>query len=92
MAMLLTIPTIVNELQDNPKIEQMGVDMPSGAMDGKETRFGTTASTFWSISTTVISTRSVNSMYDRFMPVSDLSRCRSGDIGLLWGSRRLISW
>jgi len=78
MAMLLTIPTIVNELQGNPKIVQMGVAMPSGAMDGKETRFGTTASAFWSISTTVISTRSVNSM-----PVSGLSRCRSDDIGLV---------
>ncbi|MDR6806382.1 K+-transporting ATPase ATPase A chain [Dyadobacter sp. BE34] len=75
--LLLTIPTIVTELHGNPKIAQMGVDMGSGAMEGKETRFGTTASAFWSIATTVISTGSVNSMHDSFMPVSGLTQMLS---------------
>jgi K+-transporting ATPase ATPase A chain len=74
---LLTIPTIVTELHGNPKIAQMGVDMGSGAMEGKETRFGTTASAFWSIATTVISTGSINSMHDSFMPVSGLTQMLS---------------
>ena len=55
----------------------MGVDMGSGAMEGKETRFGTTASAFWSIATTVISTGSINSMHDSFMPVSGLTQMLS---------------
>ncbi|MET7259310.1 potassium-transporting ATPase subunit KdpA [Dyadobacter fermentans] len=75
--LLLTIPTIVTELHGNPKIAQMGVDMGSGAMEGKETRFGTAASAFWSIATTVISTGSVNSMHDSFMPVSGLTQMLS---------------
>jgi len=75
--LLLTIPTIVTELHGNPKIAQMGVDMSAGAMEGKETRFGTTASAFWSIATTVISTGSVNSMHDSFMPVSGLTQMLS---------------
>lgn len=75
--MLLTIPTIVTELNGNPKIAQMGIDMSSGAMEGKETRFGTTASAFWSIATTVISTGSINSMHDSFMPVSGLTQMLS---------------
>jgi K+-transporting ATPase ATPase A chain len=75
--LLLTIPTIVTELHGNPKIAQMGVDMSSGAMEGKETRFGTTASAFWSIATTVISTGSINAMHDSFMPVSGLTQMLS---------------
>ena len=75
--LLLTVPTIVTELHGNPKIAQMGVDMGSGAMEGKETRFGTTASAFWSIATTVISTGSINSMHDSFMPVSGLTQMLS---------------
>lgn len=75
--LLLTVPTVVTELNGNPKIARMGVDMSSGAMEGKETRFGTTASAYWSIATTVISTGSVNSMHDSFMPVSGLTQMLS---------------
>jgi K+-transporting ATPase ATPase A chain len=55
----------------------MGIDVSSGAMEGKEVRFGTTASAFWSIATTVISTGSVNSMHDSFMPASGLTQMLS---------------
>ncbi|MEO6287966.1 MAG: potassium-transporting ATPase subunit KdpA [Dyadobacter sp.] len=72
--MLLTIPTIITELNGNPKLAQMGIDISSGAMEGKEVRFGTTASAFWSIATTVISTGSINSMHDSFMPTSGLTQ------------------
>ncbi|WAC13840.1 potassium-transporting ATPase subunit KdpA [Dyadobacter pollutisoli] len=75
--MLLTIPTIITELKGNPKLAQMGIDVSSGAMEGKEVRFGTTASAFWSIATTVISTGSVNSMHDSFMPASGLTQMLS---------------
>nr|WP_295922561.1 potassium-transporting ATPase subunit KdpA [uncultured Dyadobacter sp.] len=75
--LMLTIPTIITELNGNPKIAQLGIDMSSGAMEGKETRFGTAASAFWSIATTVISTGSINSMHDSFMPVSGLTQMLS---------------
>jgi K+-transporting ATPase ATPase A chain len=39
-------------------------------MEGKEVRFGSSASAYWSIVTTIISTGSVNSMHDSSMPVS----------------------
>jgi potassium-transporting ATPase potassium-binding subunit len=70
--LLLCIPTIIWEVQGNPAIAQMGVDMGSGAMEGKEVRFGSAASGFWSIATTVISTGSVNSMHDSAMPLSGM--------------------
>ena len=50
-----------------------GISQPGGNMEGKEIRFGAIASAFWSIATTVISTGSVNSMHDSFMPVSGMN-------------------
>jgi potassium-transporting ATPase potassium-binding subunit len=48
----------------------MGVMQTTGAMEGKEVRFGPAASAYWSIVTTIISTGSVNSMHDSSMPLS----------------------
>ncbi|TLV02105.1 potassium-transporting ATPase subunit KdpA [Dyadobacter luticola] len=70
--LLLCLPTIVWEIEGNPAIAKMGIDMGSGAMEGKETRIGSAASGFWSIATTVISTGSVNSMHDSAMPLSGM--------------------
>ncbi len=72
--LFLVIPNIVMEQQGNSQIAQMGVDMSSGAMEGKEVRFGAAASAYWSILTTVISTGSVNSFHDSFMPLSGMNQ------------------
>jgi len=69
----LVIPNMVMEQHGNPEIAKMGVDMSSGAMEGKEVRFGTPASAYWSILTTVISTGSVNSFHDSYMPLSGMN-------------------
>lgn len=68
----LLIPTIVSELSGNPAIEKMGIAQATGAMEGKEVRFGPAASAYWSIITTIISTGSVNSMHDSTMPLSGM--------------------
>jgi K+-transporting ATPase ATPase A chain len=68
----LLVPTLVTEVYGNPLITKMGIAQPTGAMEGKEVRFGPAASAYWSIVTTIISTGSVNSMHDSFMPVSGL--------------------
>jgi potassium-transporting ATPase potassium-binding subunit len=70
--LLLTIPTIINEVQGNPAIAKMGIQQGMGSMEGKEVRFGSVASSYWSIATTVISTGSVNAMHDSFMPLSGM--------------------
>lgn len=75
--LLLTIPTMVWEINGNPALGKMGVDISSGAMEGKEVRFGSAASAFWSIATTVISTGSVNSMHDSTMPLSGMTQLLS---------------
>ncbi|MCF2446878.1 potassium-transporting ATPase subunit KdpA [Dyadobacter sp. CY345] len=72
--LLLTVPTIIWENGGNHAITAMGIDNSSGAMEGKEVRFGSTASAFWSIATTVISTGSINSMHDSFTPLSGMTQ------------------
>lgn len=68
--LLLLVPTLLTELHGNPAIAQLGVSQPTGAMEGKEVRFGPMASAYWSIVTTIISTGSVNSMHDSSMALS----------------------
>jgi K+-transporting ATPase ATPase A chain len=72
--LVLTIPTIIWENGGNPAITAMGIDNSSGAMEGKEVRLGSTASAYWSIATTVISTGSVNAMHDSFTPLSGMTQ------------------
>ena len=71
--LILVIPAVQAEIHGNPYIAQMGISQPGGNMEGKEVRFGATASAFWCIATTVISTGSVNSMHDSFMPISGMN-------------------
>ena len=68
----LVIPTVITEIHGNPEIAKLGVTQATGAMEGKEVRFGPAASGYWSIVTTIISTGSVNSMHDSSMPLSGL--------------------
>lgn len=66
----LLVPTVMAEMKGNPAISELGVKQTMGSMEGKEVRFGSAASGYWSIVTTIISTGSVNSMHDSSMPVS----------------------
>jgi K+-transporting ATPase ATPase A chain len=81
----LVIPNMVMEQHGNPLITKMGVDMHAGAMEGKEVRFGTPASAYWSITTTVISTGSVNSMHDSFMPLSGMNQMLAMMVNAFYG-------
>ncbi|WP_426477446.1 potassium-transporting ATPase subunit KdpA [Chryseobacterium sp. CBSDS_008] len=81
----LTIPNIVNETGGNPLITKMGAESSLGAMEGKEIRFGSAASGYWSIATTVISTGSVNSMHDSTMPLSGMNELLAMMINCFYG-------
>ena len=83
--LLLVIPTMISELNGNPAISKMGVTQISGAMEGKEVRFGPAISGFWSIATTVISTGSVNSMHDSSMPMSGAMQLLSMMVNAFYG-------
>lgn len=83
--LLLTVPTVIAEMNGNPALSQMGIDTTGGATEGKETRFGAAASGYWSIATTVISTGSVNSMHDSAMPISGLNQLLAMMVNCFYG-------
>lgn len=70
--LILLIPTMIAEMGGNPAIAKMGVSQLTGAMEGKEVRFGPAATGYWSTITTIISTGSVNGFHDSMMPTSGM--------------------
>jgi K+-transporting ATPase ATPase A chain len=66
------------EQAGNPRLAELGVDQTAsqqqagGNMEGKETRFGISASTLWATATTAASNGSVNSMHDSYTPLGGL--------------------
>ncbi|QFY43822.1 potassium-transporting ATPase subunit KdpA [Candidatus Methylospira mobilis] len=70
--------TVGAEQGGNPLLAELGVDQinsplqAGGNMEGKETRFGITNSSLWSVATTAASNGSVNAMHDSFTPIGGL--------------------
>ncbi|HMQ78798.1 MAG TPA: potassium-transporting ATPase subunit KdpA [Ignavibacteria bacterium] len=83
--LMLLIPTIVQETGGNPKITQMGITQPQGSMEGKEAGFGPVLSALWSISTTVTSNGSVNSMHDSFTALSGAFQMMGMQLNAFYG-------
>ncbi len=67
--LLFLLPSVYYEMKGNPAIAQMGIDQRMGSMEGKEVRFGSAATAFWSVVTTVTSNGSVNGMHDSLTPL-----------------------
>jgi potassium-transporting ATPase potassium-binding subunit len=63
---------VAQEVGGNPAITAMGVDQSTGAMEGKEVRFGAALSALWAVTTTVTSNGSVNAMHDSLTPLGGL--------------------
>jgi len=83
--LMLLIPTIVQETGGNPMITQMGIVQSQGSMEGKEARFGPVLSALWSISTTVTSNGSVNSMHDSFTALSGAFQMMGMQLNAFYG-------
>ncbi|SFI37863.1 potassium-transporting ATPase subunit KdpA [Halpernia frigidisoli] len=81
----LMVMNVAFENAGNPAIHQMGANISLGNMEGKEIRFGSSASAYWSVATTVISTGSVNSMHDSFMPLSGMNHLLAMMINCFYG-------
>lgn len=59
------------EQQPNPSLASAMVEQIA-PLEGKESRFGTTASVLWSVTTTAASNGSVNAMHDSLNPLSGM--------------------
>lgn len=82
---LLLVPTILSETAGNPTLTHWGINQTLGNTEGKEIRFGTIVSAYWSIATTVISTGSVNSMHDSFTPIAGMNQLLGMMINAFYG-------
>ena len=74
----LSVTAMGLEAHGNPRLTALGVDQAAsstqagGNMEGKEVRFGPSASALWAVSTTGTSNGSVNSMQDSFTPLGGM--------------------
>ncbi len=75
---LMTLLVMSAEQQIHPALQALGVDQGASAlqaggnMEGKETRFGISASALFAAITTAASCGAVNAMHDSFMPLGGL--------------------
>lgn len=76
---------VYQEMNGNPRIEEMGIVQESGAMEGKEIRLGSAATALWSVVTTVTSNGSVNGMHDSTMPLSGMIQMLNMQINTWFG-------
>jgi K+-transporting ATPase ATPase A chain len=83
--LVMAFASVKAEIGGNPNIAHLGISQPTGAMEGKEVRFGPAASAFWGITTTVTSNGSVNAMHDSMMPVSGLAQMFDMMINAFYG-------
>jgi K+-transporting ATPase ATPase A chain len=67
---LFATNNIYFESKGNPELDRLGISQATGAMEGKEVRFGAPATGYWSVATTATSNGSVNGMHDSLMPLS----------------------
>jgi K+-transporting ATPase ATPase A chain len=75
MAVLFTAGIVVcywAEAQGHPLLSELPVSQPLGNMEGKEVRYGVSASTLWATVTTDTSCGAVNSMHDSYTALGGL--------------------
>ena len=60
-----------SEYQPNPTLSSQQVEQ-SAPLEGKESRFGTTGSVLWTVTTTAASNGSVNAMHDSLNPLTGM--------------------
>lgn len=76
---------VSQETGGNPRIDAMGIAQDGGAMEGKEVRIGAASGALWSVTTTVTSNGSVNSMHDSTMPLSGMVEMLNMQINTWFG-------
>jgi K+-transporting ATPase ATPase A chain len=76
--LVMAVLVLVAEQQAHPALQALGVDQiasnlqSGGNMEGKETRFGISASALFAAITTAASCGAVNAMHDSFMPLGGM--------------------
>jgi K+-transporting ATPase ATPase A chain len=69
---LCTCVVMSAEQSAHPALQALNIDQSQGYMEGKETRFGISASTLFAAVTTAASCGAVNAMHDSFTPLGGM--------------------
>jgi potassium-transporting ATPase potassium-binding subunit len=83
--LLVTVPILVQEAKGNPAVTAMGIDNRAGNMEGKETRYGSFYSAYYSGANMVISAGTTVGSHDSYMPLSDIYMLIGMQIGAFYG-------
>jgi K+-transporting ATPase ATPase A chain len=76
---VMAVVVLIAEQQAHPALQALGIDQthgalqPGGNMEGKEARFGISASALFAAITTAASCGAVNAMHDSFLPLGGLA-------------------
>ena len=70
--LLVTIPIICQEVNGNPALSTMGIDNSAGNMEGKEVRFGTFYSAFYSGVNMAVPAGTTTGVHDSYFPLSSI--------------------
>ena len=70
--LLVTIPMIVQEVRGNPALTSMGIDNSGGNMEGKEVRYGSFYSAFYSGVNIAVPAGTTTAVHDSYMPLGGI--------------------
>lgn len=68
--LMITVPIIVQEVRGNTSIASIGIDNRAGNMEGKEVRYGSFYSAYYSGINMAIPAGTITGMHDSYMPLS----------------------
>lgn len=85
LAFLTTV--YVSEKAGNPVMNNLGIDVSQGSMEGKEVRFGIAQSTLFTAVTTAATTGTVNNMHDTLTPIGGLVPLAEMMLNVVFGGK-----
>ncbi len=83
--LLVTIPIIIQEARGNPAVTAMGIDNAAGNMEGKEVRYGSFYSAYYSGVNMAIPAGTITGMHDSYMPLSSVFMLAGMQIDAFFG-------
>ncbi|MDR3712173.1 MAG: potassium-transporting ATPase subunit KdpA [Puia sp.] len=82
---LITLPIIIQEAKGNPALTAMGIDNTGGNMEGKEARYGSFYSAFYSGVNMAIPAGTTTGVHDSYMPLGGIFMLTGMQIDAFYG-------
>jgi len=83
--LITLVPILYCEVGGNPHLASMGISLHMGNMEGKEVRFGSFSSAFYSAVNMVIPAGTITGMHDSYMPLSAIGMLTGMQVDAFFG-------